>query len=241
MNAALRKSVSSLENSPHDGLLREQIIVRLGELGKLFALRIHVEVTQGEVILRGRVASQADKLVLLHVVQSLSGVQRIQDRIFIGLKSRMMSETESPVPFLSSWSRMWLGFVLMAGLGTAIVWAAGTEPATRSIRAHVAFEGKPPVGAVVTLHPRNSRIKSFPYGSVQKDGLVLWTGAGKELPVALGEYAVTVTWNRLIGGGNQLQCGPNLLPQRYAQVQTSPLSLSVKRSGGGVVQLEMKK
>lgn len=232
---------SSLQVS--DAVLQQLVVSRLADLGQEFPIRIHVEARAGEVHLRGAVASTYEKLVILHVINSLQTVRAVHDHLVVGYRFRGNDLAEQGLWDHLSHSRPFWGAVL-----TLVLLIAGgtwhwlkSPPALKTVQTLVRFDGKPPVGAVVTLHPRNPHQKIFPYGSVQQDGMVRWNGFGVNQKIRPGEYAATVTWNRLIGSTEQIQCGPNLLPAQYASRETSPLRLTIKKSDTGPLVLELKK
>lgn len=221
--------------------LRTQVLDRLAELGRKFPIRIHVDVREEEVFLRGSVASSSQKLIVLHVVQSLQGVQQVHDQMIVGYRQASHDLTDGRLHQISRKGR----WIALGGIGAVLlalgVWWGSRPAAARPVQARVIFEGKPPVGATVTLYPQTPRTQFFPYGRVQADGLVQWAGTGAEVPLPPGKYAATITWNRLVGGGDQLFCGPNLLPPHYSQKETTPLSVAVTKSLPGIVLLELKK
>jgi len=223
--------------------LQHRVLERLAELGQKFPIRIHVQVTQGDVLLRGSVGSNAERLIILHVVQSLEAVQLVRDQLVIGLRSeRFHLPSRERLGFKVQSRELWYSLAALSLLLIGGGWMWSRMPTTsRPMQAMVSFEGRAPVGATVTLHPRKSKVNVFPYGFVQKDGLVRWTGAGPVVPLALGEYTATVTWNRLIGSSDQIQCGPNLLPPQYAQQETSPLKIAVSGASSQMIQLELTK
>jgi len=223
--------------------LQNRVLERLAELGRKFPIRIHVQATKGDVLLRGSVGSNSERLIILHVVKSLEAVQLVRDQLVIGLRSeRFDLPRRERLEFDLRSRELWFSLAVLSLLAIGGGWVWFRLPAaSQPVQAMVSFEGRPPVGATVTLHPQKSKANVFPYGFVQKDGLVRWTGAGPVVPLALGEYTATVTWNRLIGSSEQIQCGPNLLPPQYAQQETSPLKIAVDGAGSQVIRLELTK
>jgi hypothetical protein len=110
------------------------------------------------------------------------------------------------------------------------------------VRGTVLFEGSPAPNAVVTFHLTNPDTKRFTRAGdamAEADGaFALSTYVANDGGPA-GEYAVTVVWwNPLVDAEGKP--GPNLLPERYAKPETTPLKAVVK-PGPNEVVLELKK
>jgi hypothetical protein len=98
----------------------------------------------------------------------------------------------------------------------------------------VVYQGKPPVGATVVLHPVNSQIDQFaPTGTVKGDGSFAITSYDTDDGAPQGEYFATIElyrYDKTLGG-----VGPNVLPRKYANWKTSPVKVNV---GGSENQLQ---
>jgi len=98
----------------------------------------------------------------------------------------------------------------------------------------VVYQGKPPVGATVVLHPVSNQIDQFaPTGTVKDDGSFAITSYDENDGAPQGEYVATIEWYRYdktIGG-----VGSNVLPRKYANWKTSPVKVNV---GGSETQLQ---
>lgn len=90
----------------------------------------------------------------------------------------------------------------------------------------IVYQGKPPVGATVVLHPVNALDSDFaPTGTVKDDGSFAITSYDPDDGAPLGDYIATIEWYRYdknLGG-----VGPNVLPRKYANWKSSPVKLSV--------------
>lgn len=234
-------STSEVANTAQDILLRSLVLDRLAELGQQFPIRIHVEIRRGEIFLKGNVASNSQKLIIQHVIQSLPTVQRVHDQMAVGIRQSGNDFVDARAVRFKKNLRLivTVAVVLLVGLGIRALQQMPLP--TTPIQTRVTYEGIVPAGAIVTLHSKNPRAKTPPYGTVQRDGLVQWVGAGAEAPLAIGEYSATVTWCRPMLAGEQMQFGPNVLPAQYARKETSPLVIAVTKSTGGLVQLDLKK
>jgi len=90
--------------------------------------------------------------------------------------------------------------------------------------------GKPLAGAMVTLHPRAASVehtqKPIAYSDANGQFAMSSYSAGDGAPA--GEYAITVELRTPRTVGEEvIRDGQNLLPARYANPATSPLSASV--------------
>ena len=87
----------------------------------------------------------------------------------------------------------------------------------------ITFKGQPMTGATVALHPKSAPAESVPTprANVGKDGSfkVSTFNAGDGAPE--GEYVLTVQWYKPIKQGTDLVSGPNVIPPRYSNPQTS--------------------
>jgi hypothetical protein len=108
-------------------------------------------------------------------------------------------------------------------------------------RGHVQFANSPPAGAFVVLHPlqgslpRNAR----PYAIVRSDGSFELSTFGKGDGAPAGEYAVTVEWRPLTGGGIDSISGRNRLPAKYARPETSGLRVNVASAANEIPTFEL--
>jgi hypothetical protein len=108
---------------------------------------------------------------------------------------------------------------------------ARTQLPTYPVRGKVYFEGTPAVGATVAFHLREGRARRLSRAGdalVEGDGSFVlttytpWDGAPE------GEYVVTVTQGGPTSPGDSTP-RVNRLPARYARVETSGLTVAVKR------------
>ncbi len=94
----------------------------------------------------------------------------------------------------------------------------------------VIYQGKPPVGAQIVLHPVNAAETSdvAPSVVVGSDGSFTITAYDPGDGAPQGDYVATIHWHKFVAseGG----AGPNVLPKEYASPATSPVKVNV--SGG---------
>jgi hypothetical protein len=90
------------------------------------------------------------------------------------------------------------------------------------------FKGQPAHGASLTLHPKAAAEDvPAPRASVDKDGsfkLSTFNG-GDGAPE--GDYVVTVRWYKLVKQGSDLIAGPNVIPRKYTDPQSSDLTIRI--------------
>ncbi|WP_437230509.1 BON domain-containing protein [Planctomicrobium sp. SH661] len=67
-----------------DSALQRLVIDRLADLGREFAVRVHVETQDGEVSLRGSVLTAYEHQTILLLVKNLSPVRAVHDYLVIG-------------------------------------------------------------------------------------------------------------------------------------------------------------
>jgi hypothetical protein len=104
------------------------------------------------------------------------------------------------------------------------------------------FEGAPTPNAVVTFYLINPDTKRFIRAGdamAEADGTFTLSTYTANDGAPAGEYAVTVVWwNPLVDAEGKP--GPNLLPERYARPETTPLKATVK-GGTNEVVLQLQK
>jgi hypothetical protein len=94
----------------------------------------------------------------------------------------------------------------------------------------VTYQGKPPVGAQVVLHAQSvdETYGVAPVGVVKSDGTFAITAYEPEDGAPEGEYVATIQWFKTITNEGGTGAGPNVLPEKYASAQTSPIKVKVR-------------
>jgi hypothetical protein len=92
----------------------------------------------------------------------------------------------------------------------------------------VTFQGKPPVGAQIVLHPVQAADTSdvAPSGVVGSDGSFTISAYDPGDGAPEGDYVATIQWYKFVK--EQGGAGPNVIPKEYSSPATSPLKVSVK-------------
>jgi hypothetical protein len=91
----------------------------------------------------------------------------------------------------------------------------------------VAFQGKPPAGAIVVLNPVGATTNDqvVPTGTVGNDGSFTLTAYEPGDGAPHGDYVATIQWYKVTkeAGGP----GPNVIPKTYSNPKSSPVKVSV--------------
>lgn len=125
-----------------------------------------------------------------------------------------------------------VGLLSIAVVAIAMTGCGEAKPARTPvfpIKGTITFKGQPMPGALVALHPK-SPIEGTPSprANVTKEGAfeVSTYDGGDGAPA--GDYTLTVLWYKQVKNGADIVAGPNVVPQKYAKVETSDLTISVK-------------
>jgi hypothetical protein len=136
-------------------------------------------------------------------------------------------------------------FVLFLVIGVA--GCGGTAPTPmHPVRGKVLFDGKPPAGALVVLHPLGpAGAAPRPRAKVEEDGSFTVGTFDARDGAPAGEYAVTVQWWRSSATGKgswQDEAPPrNRLPVHYSLTSSSGLRARVAAGDNELPAFELKK
>ncbi len=140
-----------------------------------------------------------------------------------------MERSESSVRLASAkaWARSTACLALLAALG-----CGGQEGRVTVFPAggKVTVNGEVPEGALVILYPAKSTGSEEirPRGTVKADGSFKLTTYEADDGAPAGDYAATVSWNKIIKRGGDFVPGPNLVPAQYASKDSSPWKIQIK-------------
>lgn len=120
--------------------------------------------------------------------------------------------------------------------------ASETRIPLHPVTGKVSFNGETPEGAQVVLHPKGHTLPPdvVAQGIVQKDGTFKVGVYEKDDGAPPGEYVATVQWFKIVaseGGGGR---GPNVIPKKYSDPETSPVQVSVKAGANDLPPIEIK-
>lgn len=102
--------------------------------------------------------------------------------------------------------------------------------------------GNPAKGAMLTLHPSgDSKLGMVtPHGVADENGLFILTTYTNADGAPAGKYKVTVSWADVINpGASEPEHGPEKLPRRYQNKDTSGLEVNIEPSMSDVPVLEL--
>jgi tetratricopeptide (TPR) repeat protein len=108
------------------------------------------------------------------------------------------------------------------------------------------FEGKPIPNAVVLLDPTGSDLPKFPKprAIVREDGTFVLATYSKDDGAPAGEYKVAVQWSVKTDTRQEVEGGSiakNVLPVRYANPETSGLTVNIKQGANIIPPLQLKR
>lgn len=107
----------------------------------------------------------------------------------------------------------------------------------------VTFEGKPVDGAELTLTPVSAEVPATvrPSAKSGADGsFTIGTyGTGDGAPA--GEYKVSAVWFKVVNSGGSMVRGTNALPSKYANPETSGISVVIGDSETAIPAIDLKK
>jgi hypothetical protein len=116
-------------------------------------------------------------------------------------------------------------------LATTAVGCAQSEPEQVAVFptiGKITFKGQPTIGAVVLLHPKTPRERvPAPRASVKPDGTFKLSTFNTGDGAPEGDYVLTVKWYKPIKYGSELISGPNVIPTKYTQAQSSDIVVRV--------------
>lgn len=90
----------------------------------------------------------------------------------------------------------------------------------------VIWNGQPVPGALVVLHPSDGKPVSA-RAQTGKDGSFKISTYDTGDGAPLGDYVITVEWRKLIQKDGEFKAGPNVLPPKYSQRNTSDLKVHI--------------
>ncbi len=124
----------------------------------------------------------------------------------------------------------------LCGIAIAIIAMAGCSPGTSDrtpvFPAHgsITFRGQPISGALVALYPKAPIAGTpNPRANVDKDGAFNVSTYVTADGAPAGDYTLTVLWYKPVKKGTDVVSGPNVIPAKYANPNTSDLVVSIKQ------------
>jgi len=247
------------EISSYDADLNTRIGIAFATRPRISWHDIDVTVTQGIVTLRGDVPTPYDRHLVVAVTRHVAGVLGINDEIRVVEAAPRDEEAPHEVSRvqtrLSSWNLLGISasngqHFLRAGasvLALAILALAGCSGESNRIPVHpvqgaIEFRGQPAAGALVSLHLQEGEDTSVPSprATVGPDGKFNLTTYESADGAPAGDYVLTVQWYKPMKQGNDTVGGPNVLPAKYANAQTSDVRVTVAAGENHIQAIKLR-
>jgi len=125
--------------------------------------------------------------------------------------------------------------VLAAGCGSG-----KPQVALHPVQGRLEVGPQPPVGAIVTLHPKDAAWPhpSLPSGTVGADGTFRIGTFGPDDGAPAGDYVATVQWFRVGPDGS---VGGNVIPPKFARPESSPFAVAVQPGANDLPPLKVSR
>jgi hypothetical protein len=110
----------------------------------------------------------------------------------------------------------------------------------------VTFQGAAPGGAYVVLHPKQASSPTaasnlWPHAAVEPDGTFKISSYSANDGAPPGDYVVTVEWKKTVKDSRgEPGPGPNVLPAKYAQAATSPITVTIAQGPNQLAPIVLK-
>lgn len=128
-----------------------------------------------------------------------------------------------------------LGIALAAGCSKVEPSRVAVHPVT----GQVTFDGKAAAGAFVVFHSKTGDSDfPAPRAQVDRQGSFALTTYRSQDGAPAGEYVVTVELRPIVAANGEFEPGPNILPPRYCQPQTSQIVVRVV-AGANVIPIKI--
>lgn len=125
-----------------------------------------------------------------------------------------------------------VGLLGVALLSIALAGCAEATPDRTPVfpaKGTITFKGQPISGALVALHPKTPVAGTpNPRANVDKDGAFNVSTYVTADGAPEGDYTLTVLWYKPVKKGTDVVSGPNVIPAKYANPNTSDLVVSIK-------------
>ncbi len=245
-------------SSMTDDELLTRIANRLAERNIPTFARLGLDLRKGVVTVRGNVTSKGERLLLLHILRTTPGVQKVNDGLTI-VPTRIgrahsehrldsiLSAASTIVTNVVSGFRPIHGAGTLAALGllvSAVIWTQSQpQPvAVYPARGRVVMDGVPLPEATVLLHAVGaSKLPSGiqPRGKAAADGgFAVETFASAD-GAPEGEFIATVHLMKSVVVDGDPIPGPNILPVVYSRLETSPFRVKISCESNEIAILEL--
>jgi hypothetical protein len=253
---------------PHYSAINEDALGRrvLDELEKysIYSVsQLRIAVHGGSVTIMGEVPSEYEKKLVVHFSKKVPGVEEVVDMMRTtggpGLTAgpevpgskgpaarRAPPRNRKPSYTLQLPFRAWhvgvaAGLLISIWAGYSFATRDGSQLSVNSVTGQVLFDGSPPEGATVTLHPTDRSLTVRPRGFVGADGTFRLTTYLPNDGAPSGDYKLTVEWKKPVEIRGEMTPGPNLLPEALSKPESSRLSVTIKWGSNELAPVEISK
>lgn len=131
-----------------------------------------------------------------------------------------------------------LGALSLSGCGRA---AKPWETVFKA-EGQVQFRGQPAPGATLILYPQDASVPAQvrPTATADAAGKFTLSTYSQADGAPAGEYRVAVVWHPLVNDGGGPVRGPNKLPAKYSQPDTSGLTVTIDPTENQLPALDLK-
>ena len=202
---------------------------------------IRLEVHQGVVTLTGEVSSAYLRNLAYDTVRHVAGVRAVRDRLNVALPDEYTPEpiVQPAIPLA------WRHVVALPLVLLAIFAASGCSQAevanlpVHPVEGQVTLKGKPLADAFVVLHPRTGETTPKALGKTDAQGQFKVSTYRASDGAVAGDYVVTVQRYPLVRSGPSVVPGPNDLPQKLANPQSSTIQVHVANGANKLQTIEV--
>jgi hypothetical protein len=107
------------------------------------------------------------------------------------------------------------------------------------VTGQVTFDGRAAAGAFVVFHSKSADANfPAPRAQVDRQGSYALTTYRSQDGAPAGEYVLTVELRPIVAANGEFEPGPNILPPRYSQPQTSKIVVRVV-AGANVIPIQI--
>ena len=244
------------DSSPSDDEVLRRVTDCLAARNIASFARIGVDVRRGIITVRGDVASTGERLLLLHLLRKIPGVEQVNDGLSLTSARPVAASRTSRKGTSFSWPRFWnwmpetdfkwsVATVLLVGAIAFWFWPVGpARPvAVHPVKGKAVMEGQPMAGAHLVLYPGpDSKIPVgiTSRGTVATDGTFELSTFDPKDGAPSGEFIVTVVWSKPVVVDGETQSGPSLISAVYSKPDSSPLRIKITANAKELVPIEVK-
>jgi hypothetical protein len=227
--------------------------------------RIELELSNGELVMRGNLASEGERLLALRVAGQVPGVTNVVDALTVAQSGRMMAAKSAPTIMaakpaqrsgpgaISRLIESVNGLNLKYGVSAVAVmgllgfglwsFAGSSRPVSvHPVKGRLMMNGEPLADAAIVLHRiGHSKIPAnlHPRARAKEDGTFALETFDPADGAPNGEFVATVCLNKAVVTDGETLPGPNVLPAVYSRPETSPLKIKITASTRELQPLEL--